>query len=101
MAKDEVKLNTVFNLSGSPDSWILAEPQQVGVHKDEIDKIDSRRVHFTSGDAWYMETTVPVYEIIESNGRVKFVESYRGNVPHGADAWYIYHNYEIRALFYR
>jgi len=101
LAEGEIKLNNVFNLSGSPDSWETVEPQQIGLHKDEIEKIDTKRAYFSSGDAWYMAEAVPVYQVIENNGKTKFISSNRGNVPSGADAWYIYQNYEIRALFYR
>ena len=101
LAANEIRLTSVFNLSGSPDNWETVAAQQVGLHKDEIEKIDTKRVYFASGDVWYMTSTIPVYQIIETNGKVKFVPSERGNVPKGADAWYIYQNYEIRALFYR
>lgn len=90
----------IFDLSGLPESWVLSEARKEGLHRDEIDFIDSERIYFTSDDKWYFEEKAPVYELIESNGRVKFISSHRGNVPEGADCWYIYQNSVVKVLFF-
>lgn len=97
---NEIMPVTIFNLSGSPDSWKLSAARQEGLHRDEIDFIDSERVYFKSGDVWYFNENAPVYELVEANGKVKFVKSSRGAVPEGAECFYIYQYYEARALFF-
>lgn len=97
---NEIMPVTIFNLSGSPDSWKLSAARQEGLHRDEIDFIDSERVYFKSGDVWYFNENEPVYELVEANGKVKFVKSSRGAVPEGAECFYIYQYYEARALFF-
>jgi len=102
LLEKEVMINTVFNLSGVPESWEIESGVDVnGIHKDEFERFDNKRAFFTSGDAWYMGEGVPVYQIVETNGNVKFVKSKKGNVTMGVDVWYVYYNKEIRALFYR
>lgn len=101
LSAGEIKPIQLFNLSGDPDSWKLAEPRKVGLHRDELKKIDSRRAFFASGDVWYMTANTPAYELVEVNGKIRFVECSRETIPSGVDAWYVYYSNEIAALFYR
>ncbi len=102
LLKNEIKINNVYNLSGVPESWDVVSGVNVnGIHKDELERFDNKRAFFTSGDVWYMGETVPVYQIVETNGNVKFIKSKKGNIQAGSDVWYLYYNKEIRTLFYR
>jgi len=98
--ENEIVPVTIYNLSGLPENWTLSAARKNGLHRDEIDFIDSERIYFKSGDKWYFDKNADVYELVESNGKVKFVPSHRGNVPEGADCWYIYQDSEARMLFF-
>lgn len=110
ISSNEIKPTKVYNLSGDPQKWKVGSISrnsegvittiEEGIHKDELRKISDVRVHFTSGDSWYMPNTAPVYEVVTSGENSKLIRRERGEVSEGADVWYIYYRNEVRALFY-
>lgn len=99
---NEIKINTVYNLSGLPENWDIVSGVNVnGIHKDELEKFDDMRAFFTSGEAWYMGETVPIYQIVEANGDVKFIKKEKRDLSEDTDVWYLFYNKEIRVMFYR
>lgn len=106
--KNGIRMMEVYNLSGSPDTWIAEEtpssPSSLNTMsfcRGEVVKLDSRRIYFLNGDTWYIGDSVPVYEVVESNGKVNLVISKKGDIPEGSDAWYVFYNGEIETLFFR
>lgn len=112
LSQNEIMPHEVFDLSLSPDEWEISEIQRddtgfvtvssstSGIYRDNLTKVDSKRVYFTSGDIWYMGEDVPVYEVIESKDSNRFITRDRQEIPAGSNVWYVYDNYEIRAMFY-
>lgn len=102
LLENEIKINSVYNLSGLPENWEIESGVNVdGIHKDELERFDDKRAFFTSGEAWYMGASVPIYQIVEANGDVKFVKREKRDISAGTDVWYLFYNKEIRVLFYR
>lgn len=106
MAENEIKPTSIVNLSGSPDSWEITGSigdgkVNEGLFKDEVLKVDNRRVFFQSGPIWYMSDDAQVFQIVETNGVVKHIRKTRADITSGAEAWYIYDNGEIKAMFFR
>ena len=103
---NEIKPISVTNLSGSPDTWEITgkiEDGKVteGIFKDEIKKIDDKRIFFESGAVWYTSSNVRYFEIVEKNGSVKHLSRAKTEVENGAEVWYILKNKEVRTVFFR
>lgn len=100
-AREIIILGTPIDLSGDPEGWEIVDGTTDGIHKDEVEKVDEKRVWFSSGDVWYMTETAPIYKIVETGDRVKFVSATRGELAQGTDVWYIYGDGQIKAIMFR
>lgn len=100
LGENEIIPLSVYNMSGNPDNWNVVTETTAGIHKDTVEKVDSKRVYFTSGDVWYMLSSVPIYKMNSTSGGMKFVDAKRSDITEGMEVWYIYYSGEIQAMFY-
>ena len=106
LGANEIKPISVTNLSGSPDSWEITgkiEDGKVteGIFKDELKKMDDKRIFLESGAVWYTSSNIRYFEIVEKNGSVKHFSRTKAEVESGAEVWYILKNKEVRTVFFR
>lgn len=96
-----VIISQLFNLSGEPEKWqptVINATTEQGFYSARIERWDKRRIYFDNGKRLYMGDGMPIYKI-SNNGKLQ--NATLGEMHEGAEAWYIYDQYEIRGLIFR